>query len=76
MRTNIDIDDDLMRQALETSGATTKKDAVRLGLEALVRLSQQRQIRSLRGQLSWEGDLDDARTDDSPANSDSLAGSP
>lgn len=63
MRTNIDIDDDLMRAALAATDATTKKDVVRLGLQALVTLHEQRQIRALRGRLTWTGDLADARTD-------------
>lgn len=63
MRTNIDIDDDLMRAALAASDATTKKEVVRLGLHSLVTLHEQRQIRALRGRLTWTGDLHDARTD-------------
>lgn len=63
MRTNIDIDDDLLRAALAATDATTKKDVVRLGLQALVTFHEQRRIRALRGQLTWTGDLDDARTD-------------
>lgn len=62
MRTNIDIDDDLMEQARRASGAATKKEAVTLGLQALVRLNHQRQIRELRGALTWDGDLEEART--------------
>lgn len=63
MRTNIDIDDDLLRAALAATDATTKKDVVRLGLQALVIRDEQRRIRALRGRLTWTGDLDDARTD-------------
>jgi len=63
MRTNIVIDDKLMRDALRASGVKTKHDAVELGLRTLVRLSRQAEIRSLRGQLAWQGDLDAMRTD-------------
>ena len=63
MRTNIDIDDDLMAAALATTGATTKKEVVRLGLEALLRRERQNAVRRLRGTLVWEGDLDAMRTD-------------
>jgi len=63
MRTNIDIDDALMAQALEVSGARTKREAVELGLQALVRLKRQAEIRKYRGKLMWEGDLDAMRTD-------------
>ncbi len=63
MRTNIEIDDRLMSEALAVSGAQTKREAVELGLKALVRLKRQAEIRKYRGKLMWEGDLDTMRTD-------------
>jgi Arc/MetJ family transcription regulator len=63
MRTNIIIDDHLMRDALEATGAQTKKAVVEMGLQALVRQSKQRQIRSFRGQINLKGDLDAMRRD-------------
>lgn len=63
MRTNIVIDDELMRQALELTGARTKREVVELGLETLVRLKRQERVRTLRGELQWEGDLDAMRRD-------------
>lgn len=62
MRTNIDIDDKLMNEALKTTGLKTKKDAVELGLKTLVRLNKQAKIRKFRGRLKWEGDLNDMRS--------------
>jgi Arc/MetJ family transcription regulator len=64
MRTNIVIDDKLMREALRASGASTKKEAVERGLRMLVRVNKQAEIRKFRGKLRWEGDLDAMRTDD------------
>ncbi|MEX0915469.1 MAG: type II toxin-antitoxin system VapB family antitoxin [Wenzhouxiangellaceae bacterium] len=61
MRTNIDIDDRLMKEALKATGLTTKKDAVELGLKTLVKLHKQAEIRQFRGKLKWEGDLDEMR---------------
>ncbi|MCU7837735.1 MAG: type II toxin-antitoxin system VapB family antitoxin [gamma proteobacterium symbiont of Taylorina sp.] len=61
MRTNIVIDDELMADALKTTGLTTKKEAVELGLKMLIRLNKQQEIRKLRGKLKWEGDLDEMR---------------
>lgn len=61
MRTNIDIDDKLMGEALKATGLKTKKDAVELGLKTLIRLKKQENIRALRGKLTWTGDLDDMR---------------
>lgn len=63
MRTNIVIDDKLMRQTLKLTGLKTKREAVELGLRTVVRLRQQEGIRQLRGRLHWEGDLDSMRTD-------------
>ena len=63
MRTNIVIDDQLIADAMEATGAKTKREAVELGLKALLRLRQQREIRRYRGRLSWTGDLDAMRTD-------------
>lgn len=62
MRTNIDIDDDLLAAAQAAAGTSTKKETVRLGLELLVRLDQQRDLLALRGALPWDGDLDDMRS--------------
>ena len=63
MRTNIDIDDELMAEALKASGCKTKKAAVEEGLRLLVRTRRQGRIRALRGKLRWEGSLDEMRRD-------------
>lgn len=63
MRTNIVIDEQLMKQAQAAAGVKTKRDAVEQGLKALITLQKQREIRSLRGKLKWEGDLDAMRRD-------------
>ncbi len=63
MRTNIVIDDRLMAEALMVSGAKTKREAVELGLKALVELRKQEQARALRGRIAWEGDLEAMRID-------------
>lgn len=63
MRTNIVIDDQLMKDALRVTGAKTKREAVELGLKTLVQLKRQAQARQYKGKLKWEGDLDDMRTD-------------
>ena len=61
MRTNIDIDDALITEAIKATGAKTKKAAVEQGLRLLVRLAAQRRaIEDMIG-LGWEGDLDASR---------------
>ncbi len=61
MRTNIDIDDGLMRQAMRRSGARTKRAAVEAGLRLLVEIHAQGSIRRLRGKVQWEGNLNRSR---------------
>jgi Arc/MetJ family transcription regulator len=61
MRTNIDIDDTLIAEAIHATGAKTKRAAVEEGLRLLVRLAKQkRAFEDMRG-LGWEGDLDSSR---------------
>ena len=63
MRTNIVIEDQLMRDAMQASGARTKREAVELGLRTLVKLDQQKRIKAFRGRLPWDGDLESQRLD-------------
>ena len=63
MRTNIVIDDKLMREALSATGVKTKREVVELGLRTLLRLKAQYEIRSWRGKLAWQGDLEAMRSD-------------
>jgi Arc/MetJ family transcription regulator len=62
MRTNIEIEDKLMRDALNATGLKTKRAAVELGLQTLVRLKQQEKFRNYRGKLEWTGNLHDMRS--------------
>ena len=63
MRTNIEIDDRLMQDALRVTGARTKKEAVELGPQSLIDLKRQEQGRLLRGKIHWEGNLEEMRRD-------------
>ena len=63
MRTNIDINDKLMADALKAGGFKTKKEAVEEGLRLLVKTRRQGRIRRIRGRLKWEGSLEDMRRD-------------
>lgn len=62
MRTNIEIDDKLMNDALKVTGVKTKKEAVEIGLKTLIRLKKQENIKNFRGELKWTGDLDEMRS--------------
>lgn len=61
MRTNIDIDDRLMRQAMRSTGARTKRAVVEEGLRLLIQTKGQASIRRLRGKVAWQGDLNASR---------------
>ncbi len=61
MRTNIDIDDQLMAEALQLTGIGTKREVVELALRTLLRVHRQQEIRDLRGKLNWQGALDSMR---------------
>jgi antitoxin ParD1/3/4 len=66
MRTNLEIDDELMAQAMQAGPYKTKKAAVEAGLKLLARKTAYREILKWRGKLKWEGDesIDSTR----PAN--------
>jgi Arc/MetJ family transcription regulator len=63
MRTNIEIDDELMADTLRATGLRTKREAVELALRTLLRLRQQASLKQLRGKVDWQGDLDAMRRD-------------
>ena len=61
MRTNIVLDEGLIDRARKLTGNKTKKQVVQEALRLLIQLKEQEQVRSLRGKLHWEGDLDEMR---------------
>ena len=61
MRTNIDIDDELMRQAMAATGTATKKAAVEACMRKVIQLKAQEAILKWRGKIQWEGDLSVSR---------------
>lgn len=68
MRTNIDIEDALMDEALRVSGEPTKRAVVERALRLLIDTAGQAGIRALRGKVTWEGDLDEMRRDRFPVD--------
>jgi len=61
MRTNIEIDDKLMTEALRLTALKTKRAVVEAGLRILIRLKRQEDILHLAGKVQWEGNLDESR---------------
>ncbi len=63
MRTNIEIDDKLIKDTLKATGLKTKREVVDFALKELLRLRKQTQIRKLRGKVRWDGELEAMRLD-------------
>ena len=62
MRTNIVIDEELMKAAMAATGLPTKKAVVEAGLALLVQVNAQTGVRRLRGKIAWQGNLDEMRS--------------
>lgn len=62
MRTNIILDDKLVERAQKLTGIKTKREVVHEALRTLILLREQGNIRSVRGKLKWEGDLNEQRS--------------
>jgi Arc/MetJ family transcription regulator len=63
MRTNIEINDRLMADALAVSGRTTKRAVVEDALRLLIQVKQQTALLGLYGKVNWQGDLEAMRRD-------------
>ena len=63
MRTNIEIDDTLMANAMKAGGFKTKRETVDESLRLLIQMRAQQELLSLRGKIKWVGDLDEMRRD-------------
>ena len=57
MRTNIELDDTLVRQALKLSKLRTKREVVQEALKNYVSSMKRKELLQLRGRVTWEGDL-------------------
>jgi Arc/MetJ family transcription regulator len=62
MRTNIEIDDGLMREAQKVAGHATKKQTVEQALRLMIRLRRQREVETAFGKYRWRGNLARSRT--------------
>lgn len=61
MRTNVELDENLLHQVMELTGAKTFRQAIHLALHTVVNLHAQGEVKALRGKLRWEGDLQKLR---------------
>jgi Arc/MetJ family transcription regulator len=62
MRTNISVDAALLQEALQLSGLPNEQAVVEAALQEYVQRLHQQQLKALKGQLKWEGNLEDSRT--------------
>ena len=63
MRTNIEIDDKLMRSAMKTGRYRSKRETVEAALRLLIQRKDQLKLLNVLGKVKWEGDLDAWRRD-------------
>jgi len=64
MRTNIVLDDKLVKEAMKLTGKRTKRELIDYALHELVRRQKRLALLNLRGKIHWEGDLDEMRRTD------------
>ena len=61
MRTNIVIDDALIKKVMDYTGLRTKKEVVHFALEEIIRRTERKKILRLQGKVQWEANLDELR---------------
>jgi Arc/MetJ family transcription regulator len=64
MRTNVEIDDALMEEAMQLTQIKTKKQIIESALKEFIAAMHRKQLMLLRGKVEWEGNLEDMRTQD------------
>jgi Arc/MetJ family transcription regulator len=62
MINNIVIDEKLIDDAIKATVIKTQREVIELGLKTLIKLKEQEKIKTYRGNLKWEGDLEEIRT--------------
>ena len=63
MKTNVEIDNILVTDALKVTGLSAQQEVVELALKLLIQMKNQESLRAWRGKLPWDGNLDQMRTD-------------
>jgi len=61
MRTNVVIDEKIMKKAKNYTGLKTKKEVINYALQELIKRKERKEILKLSGKLHWEGNLDEMR---------------
>ena len=61
MRTNIEIDNSLMKKAKRITKKKTKKEIIDLALRTYIKVNERKKILNLFGRIEWDGDLNQMR---------------
>ncbi|MDN5210952.1 type II toxin-antitoxin system VapB family antitoxin [Fulvivirgaceae bacterium BMA12] len=61
-RTNIEIDVDLLKKAMELTNLNTIKDVVHYSLTEIIKMNKRKRILKFKGKVKWQGDLDEMRS--------------
>ena len=61
LRTNIELDDKLVEEAMKLTHKKTKKELVNYALDELVKKLKRKKLLELEGQVEWTGNLDEMR---------------
>jgi len=60
-RTNIELEDKLVKEGMRVFKCKTKKELVNLALQELLKQEKRREILKLQGTKQWEGNLEEMR---------------
>jgi Arc/MetJ family transcription regulator len=63
-RTNIELDVDLVKEAMDFTHIDTIKEVVNYSLKELIKLNKRKELLKLKGMITWEGNLDEMRSND------------
>lgn len=61
-RTSIELDIDLITEAMEVTHLSTIKDVVHHALREIIKANKRKKLLTLKGKVTWEGDLDQMRS--------------
>jgi Arc/MetJ family transcription regulator len=61
LRTNIELDEKLVKEAMKLTHKKTKKELVNYALEELVSRAKRKKILDLEGKVAWKGNLAEMR---------------
>lgn len=61
VKTHLEVDDQLLAEAMRRGGHGTKRSAIHAALQEYVRMRKRLDLLALKGKVRWTGDLDQMR---------------